>query len=372
MQGKIGVRTLRPVVYYITAHGYGHGVRSADVLNAIARLAPGTPRIVVTALTREFLESRLDMMPSQIESRALDAGMTQLDSIRIDLESSRNAAGRLLEHWDDLVSREQEFLERVEAGCIVADIPAIPFEAAVRAGVPAAAVGNFSWSWIYEPFSEQDERWKPIVERFARAYTRCDLLLRLPFAEPMTIFPTREDLPLLSEPASPRREEIARLTQADPGKKWVLLSFSSLNWDAAAVDRVESIAEVEFFSVDPLVWPGRRIHAIDRRSMRFPEVLASVDAVVSKPGYGIVSECIANRKPLLHCARRDFREYPILVEAIETYLQHRPITEETLYSGDLSRELELLWKAPQPRRSMPAGGAEVAARRILDLASRDH
>jgi L-arabinokinase len=188
----------------------------------------------------------------------------------------------------------------------------------------------------------------------------------------MTIFPDREDLPLLSAPATPRREEIARLTSADLSKKWILLSFSTLDWDATALDRVESMTDVEFFSVDPLVWPDRRIHAIDRRSMRFPEVLASVDAVVSKPGYGIVSECIANRKPLLHSARRDFREYPILVEAIETYLQHRPITEETLYSGDLSRELDLLWKAPQPRLSLPMGGAEVAARRILDLASRDH
>jgi L-arabinokinase len=366
------VRTLRPVVYYITAHGYGHGVRSADILNAIARLAPEMPRIVVSALTRPFLESRLDVMPNRIESRALDVGMAQLDSIRIDLEASRIAAERLLDQWDDLVSREQEFLESVDAGCVVADIPAIPLEAAGRAGRPEMAVGNFSWSWIYEPFAEQDARWKPIVERFARAYSECDLLLRLPFAEPMTIFRDREDIGLLSTPAMPHREEIARLTSADLNKRWVLLSFSTLDWDTAALDRVESITDVEFFSVDPLVWPGRHIHAIDRRSMRFPEVLASVDAVASKPGYGIVSECIANRKPLLHSARRDFREYPILVEAIEAYLQHRPITEETLYSGDLSRELDLLWKAPQPRLSLPMGGAEVAARRILDLARRDH
>lgn len=375
-------RTLRPVVYYITAHGYGHGVRSADILNAIGKLAPETPRIVVSGLSQSFLESRLDAPesslpgtappPVRIETRALDVGMTQLDSIRIDLTSSRDAAERLLDQWGDLVSREQEFLESVDAGCVVADIPAIPLEAAARAGRAGVAVGNFGWNWIYEPFAEQDERWKPVVERFARSYARSRLLLRLPFAEPMSIFPNREDLPLLSTPATPRREEIARLTSADSAKKWVLLSFTSLDWDAAALDRVESIREVEFFSVEPLVWPGRRIHAIDRRAMRFPEVLASVDAVISKPGYGIVSECITNRKPLLHSARRDFREYPILVEAIETYLQHRPISEETLYSGDLAPELERLWNAPQPRRSMRTGGADVAARRILDLASRDH
>lgn len=361
----------RPIVYYITAHGYGHGVRSADILNAIGRLCPHVPRIVVSALSHDFLESRLAAMPHRIISRALDVGMVQLDSIRLDLKASREAAEELLQGWDALIGEEREFLASVDAACVVADIPAIPLEAASRGGHSAIAVGNFAWNWIYEPFAETDPAWKPIVDRFTRSYEHADLLLRLPFSEPMTAFPNREDVPLLSVPATPRGDELRRVTQADPEKKWVLLSFATLDWDARALERIEAISGVEFFSVYPLVWPGRRIHSIDHGSMRFADVLASVDAVVSKPGYGIVSECIANGKPLLHSARRDFREYPILVAAIERYLKHRPISEDLLYSGDLSQELEYLWDAPEPSVSMPLGGAEAAARRILDLAGVD-
>jgi L-arabinokinase len=361
----------RPIVYYITAHGYGHGVRSADILNAIGRLCARVPRIVVSALPPDFLESRLDTRPDRIVSRALDVGMVQLDSIRIDMEASRAAADELLQQWEARIVQERQFLESVDAGCAVADIPAIPLEAARAGNRPAIAVGNFSWDWIYEPFVESDPRWAPIVERFRRSYEHADLLLRLPFSGPMTVFCNREEIPLLSAPATARRDDLRRMTPANPGKKWVLLAFGTLDWEARALDRIESIAGVEFFCVHPLAWPGRRIHSVDRASMRFPDVLASMDAVVSKPGYGIVSECIVNRKPLLHSARRDFREYPILVAAIERYLKQRRISEEQLYSGDLSRELELLWEAPEPDERMPTGGAEIAARRILDLAVVD-
>ncbi len=50
---------MKPIAYYITAHGYGHGTRSCDVLRALHRLYPEQPVIVTTDLPRDFLNSRL-------------------------------------------------------------------------------------------------------------------------------------------------------------------------------------------------------------------------------------------------------------------------------------------------------------------------
>ena len=50
---------MKPIAYYITAHGYGHGTRSGDVLRALHRLCPEQPVIVITDLSRDFLNSRL-------------------------------------------------------------------------------------------------------------------------------------------------------------------------------------------------------------------------------------------------------------------------------------------------------------------------
>jgi L-arabinokinase len=96
-----------------------------------------------------------------------------------------------------------------------------------------------------------------------------------------------------------------------------------------------------------------------------------VDLVVSKPGYGLLSDCIVNEKPLLYVDRTDFLEYPILVAALERYLQHQHIPAEELYRGNLQPYLERLQAGPPPRDRIGHHGAAVAAERILEFLDTD-
>ena len=82
--------------------------------------------------------------------------------------------------------------------------------------------------------------------------------------------------------------------------------------------------------------------------MTFADILASMDAVISKPGFGILSDCIANRKPLIYADRSDFREYPILVDAIRKYIKHVHIPAAELYRGNLEESLACIWESPEP------------------------
>jgi len=160
---------------------------------------------------------------------------------------------------------------------------------------------------------------------------------------------------------------MATLTGSDPEKTWALLSFTTLAWDDEALAAVEKIPGYEFFTVLPLAWSVRNIHAVDRERLPFRDILASVDAVISKPGYGILADCIVNRKPLLFAERSDFREYAILEDAIRRYLRNAHIPAVMLYRGDLLPGLEKLREASEPGFSMPRGGEMIAARRIVSL-----
>ena len=355
---------MKKIAYYITAHGYGHGTRSCDIINALHETAPEVPILVKTDLPLAFLQSRL---PTAIEiiPGAFDTGLIQKDSIQVDLDASLKAVEALYANEGRLVAGEVEFIEREDVGAVVADIPAIPLEAAKRAGVPAIATGNFGWDWIYSGFVESEPRWQTYVEKFRAAYRQTDLLLRQPFAEPMAAFPNQIDLPLLAKPGTDRRKLIASHTGADPGKKWVLLSFTTLNLGAQALKNISHLRRCEFFSVEPLEWPDSRIHCIDLSVAGFADTLASVDVVVTKPGFGIVSECIANGKPIVYTERRNFLEYPILVEGIGKYCRNAFIPGSELYAGELGRALEEIESAPAPTERMPGGGAETAARKIL-------
>lgn len=356
---------MKTIAYYITAHGYGHGTRSCDIINALHAAVPGVQVLVKTDLPLAFMQSRLP--PAiKIMRGAFDTGLVQKDSIQVDLKASLLAVEDLYSHEKKLIAQEVDFIDRENIGLVVADIPAIPLEAARRVKIPTIATGNFGWDWIYADFVQYDSRWQTYVEKFRNVYCQTDLLLRQPFAEPMAAFPNQIDLPLLAKPGTNRREKITPLTGADPTKRWVLLSFTTLNLNDQALEQIATLDEYEFFSVDPLEWKESSIHCVNHTAVSFSDTLASVDLVITKPGFGIVSECIANDKPIIYADRENFLEYPVLVEGIERYCQNAFIPAASLYAGNLAPSLAAIEVATPPAETMPQGGSGIAAQKIME------
>ncbi len=356
------------IAYYISSHGYGHGVRSCDIIRAVNRLYPQLVVHVVSSLPSTFLSSQLDTTRDFIRDESFDIGMVQIDSIRVDVEATLTRVEQLYTQRKELVKHELAWLREKRIALAVVDIPGLPLESAALLGIPRLAIGNFAWDWIYSAFISRDSRWKPIVNMFREEYAKTDLLLRLPFCEEMDAFPKIEDIPLVTSPGRSRRAEIAEITGCDPDKKWILLSFTTLDWNDEALARVSRMEEYEFFTVRPLIWQQSHIYPLDREQVAFSDVIASADAVVSKPGFGILSDCIANQKPLIYADRSDFSEYAILKTAAERYLKHVHIPAADLYRGDLRESLDRIWTSPDPTEKLPLGGDRIAAHRIARLA----
>jgi hypothetical protein len=171
----------------------------------------------------------------------------------------------------------------------------------------------------------------------------------------------------MASPGQERRQELIALTGCRPDRKWILLSFTTLDWDEATLRRVEQLTDYEFFTVRPLDWNRTNIHAVDRERIPFSDVLASADAVITKPGFGILSECVVNRKPIIYADRADFIEYPVLVEAIEKYCKNVHIPSEQLYRGELEPSLRAIDTRPEPTETLSAGGAEIAANAMAEF-----
>jgi len=385
---------MKPIAYYITAHGYGHGTRSCDVLRALYSLAPNQPVIVTTDLPRDFLDSRLkDCTNLTLRPGAFDIGLVQKDSIQTDLFQTLEKLEELYAREEQLIVQEQNFFRENNIELVVADIPAIPLAAAQRSNRRNIAIGNFSWDWIYEAYAKTDLHWEFFVEKFRAVYEQTDLLLRLPFSPPMEQFPNRKEIPLLASPGRPRRKEIinsklkalnkSRLENSksnivsdlefknsdflpDQDRPWVLLSFTSLDLSFQALEKIRELSSnYEFFCVEPLEFPGSCIHSIDRNAVSFTNIMASCDIVISKPGFGLVSECIVNNKPLIYSDRSVFAEYPYLVDGIEKYLKNVHITSAQLYAGDFFQALEKIKTAPEPEGFIKRSGAEMIAEELL-------
>jgi len=109
------------------------------------------------------------------------------------------------------------------------------------------------------------------------------------------------------------------------------------------------------------------IHAVDRRTIGFSDVLASSDVVITKPGYGILSDCVANARPIIYAEREDFIEYPMLERELKRFLRNVHIPQADLYAGRLGPALAAIESATEPREILPRGGAEKAVKTLIGL-----
>ena len=96
--------------------------------------------------------------------------------------------------------------------------------------------------------------------------------------------------------------------------------------------------------------------------------MAAADVVVSKPGYGIVSECVANGTALLFSSRARFAEEEVFRREMPRVLRCEFIDPDRLRAGDWKRSIDALLDRRAPPEAMRTDGAQVATDAILAAA----
>jgi L-arabinokinase len=93
--------------------------------------------------------------------------------------------------------------------------------------------------------------------------------------------------------------------------------------------------------------------------LRYEDLVAACDVVVTKPGYGIISECIANGTALVYTSRGRFVEYDVLVREMPQYLRCAYLDQESLLAGRWRSALDAALDALQPSEKPRTDGADV-------------
>ena len=101
--------------------------------------------------------------------------------------------------------------------------------------------------------------------------------------------------------------------------------------------------------------------------LRYEDLVAAVDVVATTPGYGIISECVANGTGILYTSRGRFREYDVMVEEMPRVVRCAHIDQESLLAGRWRDRLNAILCAPPPPERPATNGADVAAHRVVHL-----
>ena len=359
------------IVVYVSGHGYGHATRVGEVLRALRGRSPETELTIVTSAP-EVLFRRALAGPFAYRRLQCDVGLVQAGALVIDEAATAERWRAFAAELPRRVAEEAIWLKRSRARAVLSDIPPFAFDAAAEAGIPAVGLANFSWDWIYRHLAPRQPVLAEAAASASASYRRAHLLLQLPFAGDLGAFPRREEIPLVARRPKRSRQEVRSALGLGTGPL-VLLSFGGLGlpgFDHGVLAGLEGfhflvVGDLEPGPANVTALPGERLDAL---GLGHEDLVAGAEVVVTKPGYGIVSDAIAARTRLVYTERGDFLEYEVLVEGMARHLPCVHVSNEDLRAGKLGAALRGVLALPFP--PVPdLSGAAVAARRLLEVAT---
>jgi L-arabinokinase len=360
------------IAFYISGHGFGHASRQIQIINAVGARLPGIGIFLRTSAARWLLE-RTVTPPFIVDSEECDIGVIQIDSLRLDARATIEQACEFYSTLDERAEIEAGKLRTHDVALVISDAPPLASVAAALAGVPSLVVSNFTWDWIYKEYVEHIARAPELIPTMQEAYGHAGAAWRLPMHGGFETFRTIVDVPFVARHARHGREETRTRLGLTADRRVALLSFGGYgirDLDLSALDCLDTWDVVVTGSIPPDTM-ARRLHFIYEpdiydRGLRYEDLVHAADAVVTKPGYGIISECIANETAIVYTSRGRFAEYDVLVREMPRYLRSIYIPQECLLGGRWRAALDAAANAPAPPEHPRTDGAQVIAEMIAD------
>lgn len=342
----------------VSAHGYGHVGQTAPVVNALARRIPGLRVTLRSAAPYPLLRQRLGCEFRHIPV-AFDFGMQMANALEVQVEQSAAAYRSAHADWSGRVAREAEAMRALQPDLLLANVPYLSLAAAHAAGVPAVGMCCLNWADIYRHYCAGDADSADIHAQMLAAYNSARLFLRVQPAMPMAELANIRSIGPIAQLGRNRRAWLAEHGLGAGEEKLVAAAMGGIEF-RLPLERWPRLPGVRWLV--PSAWDVVRddVVAFESLGLSFSDVLASCDAVLTKPGYGTFVEAACGGVPVLYVSRRDWPEQPYLVDWLRQNGVCREVQGERLQRGDLAELLRDLWSQPRPPVPVASGAEEAA------------
>lgn len=352
------------IAVIVSDHGYGHAGRVSAFLPHL--IQHNAQLLVISGVsTAFFVESLIDPQQeaawrathngcdgshsdAQLLSDLLptvkflhlqtDVGVRQLDAIRIDALATARALDEFFATFNRSVSTIESAVRDFGAHAIVFDISSLAPAVAKRLALPAIGVSNFEWAFIYDSMTGDYPEFEKYAQKHRELYRDTTHLVVLPAATPMVAFEHTRQLRLpgwTGRRSTMARDDARRLLGMVGERRYIVLTFGGHNqlnvagaadlsssWCIVKIDATPLRVDERASETTAIVRNGDGMMTLRLPALRalhfvrFVDVIAAADVVVTKPGYGTVSELILNQVPSLWVSRPGFAEEPVLAAAL--------------------------------------------------------
>lgn len=343
----------------ISSHGLGHLAQVAPILNELGHRLPELRMTIRSGVPIEKLRARILGDFTHI-AQASDFGYVMLDAVRIDLAATATAYREQHANWEQRVAEEARQLAALAPDLVLTDVAYLPLAGAAEAGIPSLSMCSLNWADLFAHFFGRED-WAPETHcQILDAYHCAEVFLRLTPAMPMADFPRQQAVAPVAAIGQDRRADLREHLGVGSDAKLALVAFGGFD---------KSLGAEHWPQIPGLYWLIPESWQIHRKDMAateplgipFPDLLRSVDVVLTKPGYGTFAESACNGTPVLYLRRDNWPEQDCLIEWLGENARCLEISEGALASGGMHTMLDRLWQQDPPPVPLASGAEEAAA-----------
>jgi hypothetical protein len=343
----------------ISSHGYGHLAQTAPVLDQLAVLRPDLRLTLRSGLPFDKLKQRIHAPFEHIAS-ASDFGYAMIDALTIDHVAT---ATRYREAHGDFAARvaaDIALLRDRQVDVVFANISYFPLAAAARIGIPAAALCSLNWADLYAHYYGADT----IHAEMLAAYRSATFLRTTP-GMPMPLLDRKETIGPLAARGADRRAELRTKLGAGETARLVVIALGGIP-SRLPVEHWPQLPDTHWLV--PEAWQVQRtdMPAFEPLGFPFADLLRSVDAVVTKPGYGTFTEAACNGAAVIYQRRDNWPEQECLIEWLHQHARCAEVSAADLMAGNLGPSLDGCLHGAVSQK-LTSNGANEAAHHLATL-----
>lgn len=346
------------ILYFVSGHGFGHAVRSGQVVRELS--TRGHRCTIVSSAPKWIFDASLGGGDYRYHAMTVDEGVFQVDSLHNDLAQTYDRWKTFLDGAEDWIKKGTALVHETGARGIVSDIAPLAFPLARRSGLPSVLVSTFTWDWILDFYRDENPAFSEIARQIHASYLLADAMIYTPFAYHLPPVTPSFFVPLIAKKAAEGKREIRkRLGWED--LPYFFVTFGGYGVNSLEGFRLGDFPEYRFVFLGEASGRKGNIISLKNGDVTHEKLVAACDAVIGKPGYGTVAECVLNRTPFVYTSRGKFAEYEPMVAEMAEYIPTFHIPHEELFAGGLRNYLGRIPAFDETHKTDPGTGARDAA-----------
>ena len=360
-----GDKKMTNICFYISDYGYGHASRDIAIIRRLLDECNDVKIYIKTEEPFHFVQQSLPQKDVKVIQTKNDVGVIfKENSVIVDREQTEKILDEWLALWDNYIQNEKRFCKTHKIDLILSDIAPQPFIVAYELGIPGIAISNFTWYYIfYHLFGDI-----PAIERIKEAYHCADIALVLPFNEEMEIFKKKKGISLVSREITVDRQDMRRKCIVSDDEILVYVGVGK-SFDPSFMRSMKPIEapNVKFLVSSNAELPFDNVITIPSNETETQNYIAMCDLVVSKAGYGIVSEAVRAKIPMFLLKRDGFKEDELIGNKVEELGIGKFISEKTFLDGDWIDRLNEVKSWGERFHNLPKSFKEDGVQEVISM-----